>query len=257
MAAYKPHSSRYRWIADRTDSTTHQPYSRPIENRQARYRHNHTRLSVSRPPSRYTWFASENTTKQPDTMDHRQPIYRYNHNHLAVSRPIGQQNNVTQELKKKKVLIAGSSYVRRLKEFAIEKEAVNLNVKKCNIHWHGVGGNTIDKFREYDMSVVKNLSPDIVFLQIGSNDLCHKTRGEPELVFTKLEAAIKDLQDIGVSHVVVGQIFYRKKADIGVQVFNARVTDFNALCDKELHSQPGGKFWKHDGMTAPEKKHLF
>ena len=64
------------------------------------------------------------------------------------------------------------------------------------------------------MSIVKNQSPDKVFLQIGSNDLCQKTRGKTKLVFAYLGAAIKYLQDIGVSHVVVGQFCYRKKADI-------------------------------------------
>ena len=39
------------------------------------------------------------------------------------------------------------------------------------VEWHGVGGRTIAKVRQFDLGELIRFRPDIVFRQIGTNDL--------------------------------------------------------------------------------------
>ena len=82
------------------------------------------------------------------------------------------------------VLILGHSFVRRLchdLETGFDQRAVlNFNLKgTAVVFMHDVGGRTVPKLRMFDLHVVKKLSPDIIILEIGTNDL---TRVGPEVV---------------------------------------------------------------------------
>ena len=39
------------------------------------------------------------------------------------------------------------------------------------IKWHGIGGRTIAKVLQYHLKIVQSFAPDIVVLQLGTNDL--------------------------------------------------------------------------------------
>ena len=73
------------------------------------------------------------------------------------------------------VLVLGDSFIRRLREFvlgATQHFSINfylthLAVIKC----HGIGGHTITKTIQHDLHVVESFNPDIVIIQLGSNDL--------------------------------------------------------------------------------------
>ena len=48
------------------------------------------------------------------------------------------------------------------------------NLKLCgtaSVYLHGVGGRTVAKLRAFDLSVVQDLAPDILILEVGTNDL--------------------------------------------------------------------------------------
>ena len=79
------------------------------------------------------------------------------------------------------VLILGHSFVRRLchdLETGFDQRAdVNINLEcTAMVFMHGVGGRTVPKLCQFDLHVVKRLSPDIIILEIGTNDL---TRNGP------------------------------------------------------------------------------
>ena len=74
------------------------------------------------------------------------------------------------------VLILGHSFVRRLchdLEISSDQRAdVNFNLEvTAVVFMHGVGGRTVPRLRMFDLHVVKRLSPDIIILKIGTNDL--------------------------------------------------------------------------------------
>ena len=75
-----------------------------------------------------------------------------------------------------RVLILSHSFIHRLHKFLVAKYSSdfvkNLQVSDdLLIKWQGIGGRTIAKTRSYDLGVVESFSPDIVILQLGTNDL--------------------------------------------------------------------------------------
>ena len=95
-----------------------------------------------------------------------------------------------------KVLILGHSFVRHLKhnlELAFDPRAANnFNLHgTASVHLHGVGGRTVQTLQANDLHVVRDLAPDIVILEIGTNDLTHTF---PEIVGSKIEDFVRLLE---------------------------------------------------------------
>ena len=68
------------------------------------------------------------------------------------------------------VLILGHYFIRRLRKY-IGRNAdldVSLHIfEGIELKWHGVGGRTVLKTVQFDLSVVRLFKPDIVILQLG------------------------------------------------------------------------------------------
>ena len=108
------------------------------------------------------------------------------------------------------VLILGHSFVRRLchdLETGFDQRAdVNFNLEGIAVVFmHGAGGQTVLKLRMFDLHVVKGLSPDIIILEIGTNDL---TRSGPEVVGSEIDDFVRFLLNnltvrvLGVCHAI-------------------------------------------------------
>ena len=74
------------------------------------------------------------------------------------------------------VLILGHSFVKRLKRDLRSHfdPRADGNFKlggTASVHLHGVGGRTVAKLRSFDLHVVERIAPDVVILEIGTNDL--------------------------------------------------------------------------------------
>ena len=54
----------------------------------------------------------------------------------------------------------------------------------ASVRLQGFGGRTVQSLREWDLHVVRDLAPDIVILEIGTNDLSHSP---PEVVGSAIE----------------------------------------------------------------------
>ena len=82
------------------------------------------------------------------------------------------------------VLILRQSFIKRLRQ---DLESGFHGVVKPNfglqgsatVHLFGVGGRTVSKVQKHDLHVVFLVAPDIVLLEIDTNDLSHRA---PELV---------------------------------------------------------------------------
>ena len=73
-----------------------------------------------------------------------------------------------------RILILGHSFIRRLPGLMQKRGHEHLIAKLSSlgsISFHGVGGRTVAKVRKFDLSVIRRLSPDIIVLELGSNDL--------------------------------------------------------------------------------------
>ena len=74
------------------------------------------------------------------------------------------------------VLVLGHSFVRRLREDLRPRfdsradETFRLGSSDAIVHLHGVGGLTVARLRR-ELQVVSSLSPEVVILKMGTNDL--------------------------------------------------------------------------------------
>ena len=75
-----------------------------------------------------------------------------------------------------RVLILGHSFIRRVHDFL--RRNFNTHIAKnlsldgdLLIRWHGIGGRTVSKTREYDLCVVEEFGPNVVIMQLGKSDL--------------------------------------------------------------------------------------
>ena len=78
------------------------------------------------------------------------------------------------------------------------------------IRWHGIGGRTVSKTKEYDLGVVEVFAPSVVIMQLGTNDL-------PTISAVETGSAIEDLRRLlyesyGVELICVSQTLYRQDA---------------------------------------------
>ena len=70
-------------------------------------------------------------------------------------------------------LVLGHSFVRRLKAFANKnRSSRNLNLEDtCQISLSGIGGRTVDKLMRFDLAKLHVLQPNVIVLEIGSNQV--------------------------------------------------------------------------------------
>ena len=72
-----------------------------------------------------------------------------------------------------KVLVFGHSFVKRLETFCRENEQHNLNLdlEKFAVAFCGIGGLCMEKVKSHLDNEIRRISPDIIILEIGANDL--------------------------------------------------------------------------------------
>ena len=110
-----------------------------------------------------------------------------------------------------KVLILGHSFVRRFKRdlnHCFDPRArrdFNLT-GTASVCLHGVGGRTVDKLQRFDLNFVKETCPEIIILEIGTNDLSYE---KPEIVGSSIDdlvlfilSEIASVRVVGVCHVI-------------------------------------------------------
>ena len=97
--------------------------------------------------------------------------------------------------RKPQVLVMGHSFVHRFHTFlaqgADRRVSLDLNLSRsAHVNYHGVGGRTVDKLNKFDLSEVAGLKPQIVILELGSNDLSPE-EARPEHVGSKIESLVQ------------------------------------------------------------------
>ena len=87
------------------------------------------------------------------------------------------------------VLILGHSFVKRLKRdlrsnFDPRADGKFKRWGNLSVLFHGVGGCTVPKLLSSDLHVVAQIAPDVLILEIGTNDLVVTS---PEIVGSEIE----------------------------------------------------------------------
>ena len=146
-----------------------------------------------------------------------------------------------------RVLIIGHSFIHRLKAF-VQKERHIHTYKTLNgigqVHFHGVGGRTIAKFRKFDFDVVRRIGPDIIVLELGSNDLVELSA---QTVGSELETLARELHELpSVQLVVIGQDLRRRSQNS--DNFNCKVAKLQKYLSVVLEQLPFCYYWRHTGF---------
>ena len=145
-----------------------------------------------------------------------------------------------------RVLVLGDSFIRRLRLFlSRDSHDFSVDFKLSHCHWHRVGGRTVSKTLHLDLNVIESFRPEIVIMQLGSNDL---TDSDPLHVGSAIEDFVRLLHDTyGVKVVCVCQTIMRQ----GAVVFNRKAKLLTKYLRVVLEPIPYAIFWGHRGFWRP------
>ena len=155
-----------------------------------------------------------------------------------------------------RVLVLGQFFIHRLHTFLMRNFnaniAANLSLPgDVQIRWHGIGGRTVPKTIRFDLHVViEEFAPNIVILQIGTNDLT-------TTLAVETGSAIKDLsrllhESYGVQVVCVCQTIYR----LNSPYFNKQVDLLIKYLKVALKLLPYTFYWRHRGFWRCKSRFL-
>ena len=138
-------------------------------------------------------------------------------------------------------LILGHSFIKRLKRDLRSHfdPRADSNFKlggTVSVHLHGVGGRTVAKLRSFDLRVVQQIAPDILILEIGTNDLVDTS---PEVVGSEIESLVcLLLEDYKVRVVCVCHVIPRGHSHDEAAPFAERVAILQQYLDVVLSPIP-------------------
>ena len=149
-----------------------------------------------------------------------------------------------------KVLVFGHSFVRRLHRDLTThfdmQAAQNFNLPDVSIKLHGIGGWMVDKLIQYDFGYVKKFLPNIVILEVGTNDL---PLMKPETVGSKIEDLVRLL--LGVASIQVIKVSLVSDRAAPPPEFNLKVGILNQYLTVVLDGMDNVFCWRHRGFTHP------
>ena len=152
-----------------------------------------------------------------------------------------------------RVLILGHSFVRRLKEFIRRwaqgnKYSLDFNLtQRCDVSILGIGGRTVNKIVRHDLPNIRRRAPEIVILELGSNDLCDESC-DAETVSLAIVALVELLhKDLNVKFTMVCEVIPRENSPYAP--YNEKVHQLNSYLKKTLINAPFAKTWRHRGLS--------
>ena len=155
-----------------------------------------------------------------------------------------------------KVLFLGHSFVKRLSPDMSKGSNPQLDssfglVGTAVVQLAGLGGRTVDKLRRFDLDITTASRPDIVVLEMGTNDL---SSVEPEVV----GSAIDDLVQFLFGHFSVRMICWccvipRAISHVDAGLFHQRAKILNNYVKVVLDHLPGFFCWDHRIFNHPAK----
>ena len=151
-----------------------------------------------------------------------------------------------------KILVLGHSFVRRLREDLDarfdQRASPNFHLPESGyVHLQGTGGRTVDKIMQHDLPFVQHFKPDIVILEVGTNDL---SSCAPEVVGSKVDDLARLFRDkynvrvVGVCHVINRNVPY-SRSPAPDQGFNAKAARLRQYLSVVLAEEPGIFLWEH------------
>ena len=134
---------------------------------------------------------------------------------------------------KMKALVLGHSFIKRLRRW-MRSNGRSMSTRKHDVHLYGVRGRTIAKTYYNDLKVVRRKCPDVVFLQVGGNDILKDS--PPTLILVRMKRLVSVLlEKYHVSTVIVGSVFCRRKpCGLSRRAYDRKKQKINKFLSKEF-----------------------
>lgn len=160
-----------------------------------------------------------------------------------------------------RIMVLGHSFVWRLAKFLRETPlpcvSTNFHLTMAPIvQFHGVGGRTVPKLRQFDLFAVAAFEPTLLILEIGSNDLTDTHINIPDLAANIFQLVQFLHFNFSVDYLIVSQILPRITAPPLSPCYNVRVTQLNRSLFHLLKNVPFATFWFHFSLTR-SRQNLF
>ena len=148
-------------------------------------------------------------------------------------------------------MVLGHSFVRRLHHYILQRSPildVHFDLSEPLVtQWLGIGGRTVQKTIRYDMRAITVFRPDIVILQLGTNDL---SNASPLRVGSDIEDFVRLLyHSCNVKIVCVCQTLLRDSD----ATFNSNVVALNQYLRVFLEHLPFALLWRHRGFWNAQR----
>lgn len=144
-------------------------------------------------------------------------------------------------------LILGHSFAKRLSRWCCHNSLYNLNLdnKRIQIFWHGVGGATVSNPHHHkslwsEIHLVSDLNVKVTVLDIGSNDLCNHDASAVS-VASHIVSLAEAILLKGCDMVVIFEILQRQSQP----AFNAKVQETNQILSDKCSNHQNLIFWSH------------
>ena len=118
----------------------------------------------------------------------------------------------------------------------------------ATVHLFGVGGRTVEKLRRYDLHVVRRLAPDVVILEVGTNDI---SEVGPEVVGSSIEELVSSLLDAFFGE--CGRSLPCHSTRCFLHRFLQRAAILNNYVRVVLEPFPNAFCWTHKDFSSPHK----
>ena len=158
------------------------------------------------------------------------------------------------------VLFLGSSHIRRFENYMKDNHKGDFDLTydgKVNVYFHGISGGKVSNAVHTRMltSTVQHCKPDIIFVQIGGNDVDQHDMDEDGVKTLILRLVnICELWTVrhNVKYVVIGQFLFRTRTrHINPDRYNEFVLLANRTLKADLAGRKHIKLWAHKGLKNP------
>ncbi|KAK6196022.1 hypothetical protein SNE40_001327 [Patella caerulea] len=154
-----------------------------------------------------------------------------------------------------KVVLYGSSYVKRLRQFMEHKENyanLGLDARSCHVVCWGNGGLLVshDPFHRLGHNSYRFRNADIIIIHVGSNDLSNGLRTPARVASDILDYAQRLLEDFHPHFVVISQLLPRYIEPC--HNFNSKIRETNLILSAHCVNFTNINFWRHrSGLWNP------
>ena len=160
-----------------------------------------------------------------------------------------------------RTLVLGDSHICRLREFveALPDDflgSVELSMglddsSRLDLSFLGNGGRTVEKIRDIDLDDVRCLSPHVVILMVGGNDLCDPAKSELEVAsdIHGLALSIAAIESCGT--VLVGAIPPQLSYPSITPAYPERVEHCTFILRNLLEVEETISYFKIRGLSDP------